>query len=252
MIDRIWLDGEGRPLLTLHRMTQAQALWVRTEDLPEVRPVGTVEEVPGTGVNVYVGESLLVAGDYTVSVGTAGQTHADAFALQREVMRFAVQARAVQRTGEGVLHLARFTGIKRSFKGSALLGGQVDVTFRAAVPYWITAERVQDVAVGQATSVYVAGAMRAALRVTITAGSAAVTNPSILSDAGLTTWLGTLAAGQVLVIDGCPGRWAVTAAGADASLRLTGPQPYLEAGNRSVTIAAAGATAQIEWQEGEL
>lgn len=251
MIERIFLDGDGSPLLNCYRMTKEQALFVRAEDLPEVRPVGGVEEVAGTGVKVYAGPELLTSGEYTISLGTHGKTHGDAFSLQREVMRWAIRARAVLRTGGGVLHLAHFTSIKRSFKGSAMLGGQVDVTFAPATPFWIVAERVQEVSSVGPTAVFVDGQMRSALRLTLTATST-VTNPSILSDAGLTTWLGTLQPGETLLIDGRPGHWAVTVNGADKALQLTGPQPYLEPGSRTLTLSAPNCTALIEWKEGEL
>lgn len=252
MIDRTLLDAQGRDLLTLERRTLEQAMHVRAEGLPELSPVGEFVDVPGTGVRLYVGGDAIKGGAYTLSVGVFGRTHSDAFDLHREVMRAAVQARAVQRSDGGVLRLARFSRVSRAFTGSAQQGGAVDATWEVASPYWWTPERTLNIPEGQPTPVLNAGEALAPLRVTITAGGAPVTQPSILTDMGLTRFLGTVPPGATLTIDGLPGRWSTTLDGADAHLKLTGPQPALLPGERTVTVTAPGSAVQLAYQEGRL
>lgn len=144
-----------------------------------------------------------------------------------------------------------YSSIERSFSGSAQFGGEVKLTLQTASPYFWQDERTEAVPVGVPAPVSVGGAAITGLRIKITAGAAPVTDPSILSDAGLTIWHGTVPAGGTLLIDGLDG-WNVSLGGIDVARYVTGPMPYLENGERSITITAPGAAAEITWIEGEL
>lgn len=253
MIDRTLLDASGRELLALHRLTPEAALWVRDEGMPETTRTGTVRQVAGGTVQVLTGRPGRKAGQFTLSLGLAGRTHGDALALLGEVQGAVEDARRYQRSGKGVLLLAGPGDVGRpKWTGNAQVNCSVDVTWDLAARHWVVREQSQDVPVSVPTAVTVLGRMTAGLRVTITAGGAGVTNPSILTDMGLTTYLGTIPAGGVLVIDGTPGIWAATLNGTDARLKLSGPQPALLPGERSVTVTAPGATAHLDWMEGDL
>ncbi|WP_181392027.1 hypothetical protein [Deinococcus irradiatisoli] len=245
------LNADGEVLLGLYRFDGSNALFTKSESLPDVTPVGQVEEVPGTGLRIYTGPELLRAGTLTLTLGTHGRTHSDLTALHDTVLRAAIQTAGYQRIN-GVLPIAHFSKITRVYQGSAQLGGQIDVTFEAAGPYFLGPEKTETVLNGSPTLLYNNGAGRAALRVEITAGASAVVNPSILTSAGLTTWVGTVPAGQTLTLDGAVGVWSVTLGEVDVSLSLTGPQPYLDEGECTVTLTAAGASALLAWQEGGL
>lgn len=252
MIDRTLLDAQGRDLLTLERRTLEQAMHVRAEGLPELSPVGEFVDVPGTGVRLYVGGDAIKGGAYTLSVGVFGRTHSDAFDLHREVMRAAMQARAVQRSDGGVLRLARFSKVGRAFTGSAQQGGTVDATWEVASPYWWGPPVKVPVNVGVPHPLHLNSDAPTPLRITIDGGAQSVTQPSILSDAGLTRWLGTMPPYAQLIINGQPGLWSVTLNGVHVETKLTGPQPFLKGGDTHLTITAAGATAHVIYQEGLL
>ena len=183
--------------------------------------MGRVEEVAGTGVRFFVGGDALTAGNYTLTLGTYGQTHGDNFALQRAVMGAAVLTRAIQRNGS-TLPIVRFAKIARTLRGGAQFSGQMTLEFVPASAYWLADSR--SVTVEGQQVVHVGGMSRASLRVTFTGP---VIDPYIVTPAGTTRWIGTVPAGADLVIDARPGRWTVTLSGAAAQLRLQGPQPYL-------------------------
>ncbi|GAA4002638.1 hypothetical protein GCM10022631_11660 [Deinococcus rubellus] len=248
MIDRVFLDEQGRDLLNLHRWTPEQALFVKGETQPDLVPIGTFEDVPGTGLKVFVGERRPRAGQFAVTLGTHGKNPEEAFALQREIATLAPRIAGYSRTPGGTLSIAGVSKVTRSFTGAAMRGGAVELTLECASPYFWQESKTRTVPVGVVTPVSIGGQARADLRVSITAGGSAVTDPSILSDAGLTTWHSTIPAGQTLMLGGED----VTLSGMDAALTVTGPLPYLEPGFASLTIIAAGATAVIAWKEGEL
>ena len=248
MIDRVFLDEQGADLLNLYRWTPEQALFVKTETLPDLVLVGTFEDVPGTGMKIFIGERRPRAGQMIITLATHGKNHDEAFALQREIANLAPLFRGYSRTPGGTLSIAGVSKVARSFAGSAQHGGAVELTVEHKSPYFWQESKSRSVAVGSAAIVNIGGQARADLKVSITAGGSAVINPSILSDAGLTTWHGTIPAGQILTLDGED----VTLNGVDAALYVTGPLPYLEPGLSSLTIIAAGASAVIAWKEGEL
>lgn len=245
MIERVLLNGQGEELLSLFRHSEAEALLPLEEGLPDILPVGQVQDIAGTGIKMFVGGDQLTAGSYSLTLGTYGRSHMDNFSLQRTVMQAAVQTRAIRRSGL-TLPIARFASIKRTFHGGAQLSGRVTVEFVPTTPYWLTAERRQLLETGQNT-VHVDGMARAPLRVSFVGP---VTDPSVTTDAGVTTWLGTVPSGRELVIDARPGVWTAALDGdRTAALRLNGPQPYLNPGSRTVSVTHP---ATLEWQEGEL
>lgn len=250
MIERVFEDVDGNTLLSLHRMTREQALWVRSEGLPTLAPIGTYEDVPGTGQRVLIGERRPRAGQLVISLGTSGRDHAGAWGLQRELVALAPLIRRYRREPGGTMDVAGYSAVKRTFSGQAQSGGNVEFTLECASPYFWT-DQEATVAVGSAQALSIGGVAPTGLRLTLTAGGAAVTDPRILSDAGLTTWHGTVPAGGVLALDGLSGQPA-TLNGVDVSLYLTGPLPHLEPGDRTVTVTAPGASAKLNWREGEL
>lgn len=248
MIDRVFLDAQGADLLNLYRWTPEQALFVKTETLPDLVPVGTFEDVPGTGMKIFIGERRPKAGQFAVTLAAHGKNPDEAWALQREIANLAPLIRGYSRTPGGTLSIAGVSKVTRSFTGAAMHKAAVELTCETASPYFWQESKSRAVATGSVVAVSIGGQARADLKVSITAGGSAVINPSILSDAGLTTWHGTIPAGGALVLDGED----VTLNGVDAALYVTGPQPYLEPGTPTLTIAAAGASAVIAWKEGEL
>ncbi|MCP2015611.1 hypothetical protein L1280_002779 [Deinococcus sp. HSC-46F16] len=251
MIERILGDREGRELIALHRQTREQVLAVKREGLPDLVPIGGVEEVPGTGQKVFIGERRPRAGQLVVTLGTWGRTHDDAFALQRELVGLADQIGTYTRTPGGTLEIAGVSSVRRSFQGSPQSGGEVELTLECTSPYFWTDVAPRPLVVGAPQAVRIGGQAPTGLRVSLTAGGAAVTNPSILSDAGLTIWRSTVPAGQTLTLDSRRG-WSATLNGADVSLYVTGPLPHLEPGTRSLTLTAPGAAAEVAWREGDL
>ncbi|GGO32736.1 hypothetical protein [Deinococcus humi] len=250
MIERTLLDADQRPLLVCWRNTDEQALYVKEEGLPEVTPVGVIEDVGATGVRIYVGGDALRGGEYSLTLGTLGKDHAPLFDLQRTVMYAALRTRFIRRNLETLLvHPLR---VKRTIRGSAQNGGQVEAQFAARVPFWLAPERFMTVTPGVPVPIGISGQMTVYPRIEIKAGNSAVVSPSILSDAGLTTVLSTIAAGQTLVLDARPGQWAVTLNGVDISRLLSGPQPYLLTGDRLLTVSAPGSLISMTWQEGNL
>lgn len=250
-----WLDADQNLLLTLGGAREEGWTGVTDEGEPTLAPAGQVETVPGTGVRLYVGGDALVPDDYSVTVAVQGRDGRLTPVLQALVVQAARQTRYVRkRLGEqqGLLPVARFTRIARGRRADPRLPREVKVTFAPALAYWLTEWREEEVSPGAPRLLYVAGEAPAPLRIRITAGASAVDHPSVRTDAGVTTWLGTLQPGQTLDIDASPGRWAATVGGVDVRLGLTGPQPLLNPGEREVTVTAPGASAVIGWQEGVL
>lgn len=247
-VERVLYDENGNELLSLWRWTNEQALFVKAEGLPDLVPIGSVEEVPGTGQKIFVGERRPKAGQMTLTIGTHGKNHDEAFALQRELMNLAPLIRAYSRVPGGTLEIAGYSSVKRSFQGSAMFGGTVELTLECASPYFWLDAPPQQVLAGQNT-VQVGGIAPTGIRLELTA-SQGVTDPQIVTDAGVTTWHGTLAAGQVFVMDSRRD-WIATLDGRDVSLFITGPLPSLEVGTRVLTIPA-GLTGKVLWREGEL
>jgi hypothetical protein len=118
-----------------------------------------------------------------------------------------------------------------------------------AWPYWLRPARSQAITPGGPVVVVNAGVAAASLKVVITAGAAPVVNPRILSAAGLSTWTGSVPAGQTLIVDASPGVWSVALNGLNVKAQLSGPQPALGLGAQSVTVTAPGAQASLSWQE---
>ncbi|MDO4264506.1 MAG: hypothetical protein Q4C67_09950, partial [Deinococcus sp.] len=75
MIERTFLDRAGQPLLDLYRLTTPQALFVTGENLPDLQPIGSTVELPGTGLKVFVGDSRPRAGQLEVTLATHGKSH---------------------------------------------------------------------------------------------------------------------------------------------------------------------------------
>ena len=123
MIDWMWLDADGAPLLQLYRQTAQQTMVMKSEGMPEITTSGQVITTPFTGIKLFVGSAALVAGSYTMTIGTYGQRHQDAFDLQRELMRAAMKTAYISRNPGGALSIAAFSRISRSFRGDAQLGG---------------------------------------------------------------------------------------------------------------------------------
>ena len=244
-----WLDGDDAPFFFLH----SAGLGIKDEELPELRPVGSVEQVAGTGSTIYSGADELTAGTYKVTVALfrPGITRSEQSLLLREVQRAAVRTRGVLKDGR-VLPITRFTSVKASRRAAVGLGAEVEATFQPAVPYWLSDPERVGITPGTPQSVSVGGDAPVPLTVRITAGAQPVTNPEVQTDAGLTRWLGTVPAGQTLALDARPGVWAVTLGGQDVRLRLTGPQPLLRPGDRALLVTAPGATVDIEYREGWL
>ncbi|WP_261665489.1 hypothetical protein [Deinococcus sp. Marseille-Q6407] len=250
MIERTFLDRAGRPLLDLYRLTNPQALFVTGESLPDLQPIGSTVEVPGSGLKVFVGDSRPRAGQLEVTLATYGQSHGDNFALQREIMSLAPLIGGYSRSPGGTLHIAGYSSVKRTFHGGAQLGGTVTLTLECASPYfWQKEEEPLTIQAGPNT-VEVGGVARTGLRLELTAGAAPVTHPEIITDAGVTRWLGEVPTGGRLVLDSLHGLTA-TLNGQPAHLRVSGPVPWLEPGRRTVTLSP-GLSGRLTWQEGEL
>lgn len=251
MIIRTFLDAAGGVLLDLYRLTPEQALLVKSETLPGLTPIGAFEEIPGTGLKVFVGERRPRAGQLEITLTTAGRRHEDAFALQRELLRIVPDIRAYSRVPGGTMDIAGASQVTRTITGSAQVAGAVAMTLECASPYFWADREPVTVPTGTPQPVDVGGVADTGLRVTITAGGSAVTDPSIRTDAGLTTWRGVIPAGGSLVLDSLNG-WSVTLGGVDVDLFVTGPAPALTPGERTVTVTAPGAVATLQWREGDL
>ncbi|QLG11728.1 hypothetical protein HLB42_21490 (plasmid) [Deinococcus sp. D7000] len=250
MIERTLLDANQMPLLVCWRNTDEQALYVKGEDFPEVLPVGVVQDVGATGVRLYVGSDALRGGDYSLTLGTLGKDHGPLFDLQRTVLHATMRTRFVRRNLETLpVHPLR---VKRTIRGSAQSGGEVEAQFAALIPYWLGPERFTSLTPGLPSPIGISGQMTVWPRIEITAGSGAVNLPSVLSDAGLTEIYTDIPPGQTLVLDTRPGQWAVTLNGADISRLLAGPQPFLLPGDRLLTVSAPGSLVSMTWQEGNL
>lgn len=244
------MDEAGQTLLALHRVTREQALLVRSETLPDVNPIGTVEDVPGTGLKVLSGGRGARAEQVTVVIGTHGRTHHDAFALQQEILRAVPLIHGYSRVPGGTMDITAASA-RRELSGGAQSNGTVTLTMTCASPYfWVDTDE-WDVPVGTPQTVDVRGMADTGVRLTLMAGAAPIVDPSVLTDAGLTTWHGTVPAGGVLVMDSRR-EWTVTLNGADAGLTVTGPLPALSPGERSVTVTAVGGAATLQWREGRL
>jgi len=246
-----WLDINRQPLFGLYKLGEGQEVRPLEETPPEIKPQGTVETVPQTGARIYAGYDSLVPGQYSVTVGIWATDRISQRLLRTQVMEAAMRCRFAV-SGNLTLPITRFSSISPAWRGSSALGSTVKVVFEPASAYWLQGWKSQVIPVGISTTVINAGDMATPLKISITAGSSDVLNPLIETDVGPTTWLGTIPAGQTLVIDATPGLWSVTLNGDDARLQLRGPQPALLPGTRSVTITASGASAAISWQEGVL
>jgi len=246
-----WLDINQQPLFGLYKFADGHEIRPIEETLPSLRPLGTVETVPQTGQRIYAGYDGLVASQYSVSIGIWAGDRLSQRSLRGEVMLAATRTRYAV-SGNLTLPVI-MSAVEPTWRGSAALGSMVKATFEAASPYWLRPPRLpQVVAVGSPVSLSNGGQMPAPLRLSITAGGSAVLNPVVETDAGITTWLGTVPAGQTLTIDAAPGVWSVTLNGTDAKTALRGPQPRLAPGLQSITITAPGASAVASWREGVL
>ncbi|WP_161881951.1 hypothetical protein [Deinococcus alpinitundrae] len=244
-----WLDINQQPLFGLYKFADGHEIRPLEEMLPSLKLLGTAETVPQTGQRIYAGYDGLVASQYTVSVGIWAGDRLSQRELSGQVMLAAIRTRYAV-SGNLTLPVI-MSGVEKSWRGSAALGSMVKATFEAASAYWLRPPKSpQIVAVGSAVPLSNGGQMPAPLRLSLTAGGSAVLNPVVQTDAGITTWLGTVPAGQTLTIDATPGTWSVTLNGNDVRTALRGPQPRLAPGLQTITITAPGASAVVSWREG--
>lgn len=253
------LDKDRTPLFSLYgspfdpvtgQWTDAPGHWGVTErGGVDIRPEGQVQAIPGTGTSVFVGSGALLAGEYRLKVGVVGvQDRTALYGLLREFKYAFLRARWVDDGGYH-LPLARFTRVTDT-QYPHPSRAEVEVTYQAATPFWYAPEESVLVTEG-VTDLEVPGEAPVPLRVTLTASQDTV-NPGIRTDAGETTWKGTLQAGQSLVIDGTPGVWRVTVGGVDQRLKLTGPQPRLNPGTTFVLVTGAGLSGSVAFRPGAL
>jgi hypothetical protein len=245
----VWRDGDGAPLFNLLKLTDQQEVRVLDEGLSNLRPAGTIVQVPQTGAQVYAGYDTVLPGEYSVTVGVWAGSHPGIQTLLGLVSAAAVRCRASQ-SGGLTVPITRFTGIERSWRGSAALGATVKATFAPASPYRFRKPTTLPVAVGQLVRLPIGGQAPCDLRVEITAGGSAVVNPTIDAALGRTTWAGTIPPGQTLTLSELGGEGLYTLAGLDRSASVYGPQPQLTPTSPLITITAPGATARVTWQEG--
>lgn len=247
-----WLDINQKPLFGLYKFSEGHEIRPLEETLPEIKPVGTIETVPQTGARVYAGYDALTAGQYSVTVGIWAGDRLSQRELRGQVALAATRVRYAV-SGNLMLPIANFSTVTPSWRGAAALGSTVKAVFEAASAYWLRPPKPpQTVVVGSSAPLSNGGQANAPLRLSITAGSADVLNPVVQTDAGTTTWLGTVPAGQTLTIDATPGTWSVALNGTDVKTALRGPQPRLAPGMQTITITAPGASAVVSWREGVL
>lgn len=254
-----WLDADGTPLFSLYRaeFDPNTGQWtpgygsrgVTQHNLPEIKPDGTVQDVPGTSAAVYIGSDHLRAGDYVTEVSAFGPTRLNLTETQREITDAARRTRWVRWLGHD-LPISRFSGITNTQYAHVTQGALTKVTFRPALPYWLQPEQEVSLA-GGVTDLEVPGEASVPLRVTLTT-QADVVDPAIVTDAGRTRWLGTLKVGETLVIDGTPGVWTVTLNGVDVSRYLTGPQPALNPGTTRAELRGIGLRGKLAFRAGVL
>ncbi|GAA5514763.1 hypothetical protein Dcar01_03524 [Deinococcus carri] len=248
----IWLDEDRQPLFSLLKVTGEQEVRVLEQNLHSLKPGGQVVAVPNTGAQVYAGYDIVLPGsEYGVVVGVWAGTHPGIQGLMSQVADAAVRCRYVQE-GALTLPIARFTGIDRTWRGAAALGGTVKANFAPGSAYRFRSPRSQPVPVGSPQTLPIGGQAPCDLRVDITAGQTAVVDPTIDAALGRTTWRGTIPPGQTLRIDELDGAGLCLLAGVERGVSLYGPQPQLTPRNRTITITAPGATARVTWQEGIL
>ena len=252
MIDWMWIDADGNPLIELYRVTPEQTMVMKSESMPEINPSGQVITVPFTGIRLFVGSSALVAGAYTMNIGTYGRKHSDAFALQKELMIAAQRTAFIVRNPGGSLPIASFSKITRSFKGDAQLGGEVQVVFEPSEAYWLTPMQTIFPLVNTGTPLTVSGSRTTPVGFSLFNNGAPFANMVLYTDAGATQFLGTIPTGSTFRIDSRPGFYTVTLDGLDVSTQLSGPQPYLKPGDRAIYINAIAGICTLTWQEGDL
>lgn len=250
MIERALTDWDGQEVLNLHRVTREQAWMVRAETLPRRFSLGGVVDRGGSGVRAFVGSRGRRADQLKLSILTAGQSHADNFAVQQMILNALERVHGFQRSPGGLLDIA-VVDAEPTINYNSGTSGTVNVTAEVLTPYWWTNEQTETITPGAARVVLIGGEAWTGIRVTITAGSQAVTDPVIVSDAGESRWNGTIPAGQTLTVDNIRG-WRCLLGNVDASLGWTGPLPYLTPGERTLTVTAPGATAELTWREGTL
>lgn len=242
-----WLDADFFPLATLDRETPDQLVWLTGSDEPEITRSGSYEPVPYSPAVVYVGDGQLRSGSFTQAIALLATSRAEQFALLEEFARQATLTRWIE-LGTRQLPLAGFTRISRKWRSAAALGAAFEVTWQPALPYWLDPAQTLSVTPGTPQTVVNAGVAAVLLTVSITAGASDVASPSVQTDAGLTTYIGTVPAGQTLVIDPSPGRWSVTLNGVPVRTGLHGPQPRLVPGTNSVLVTAPGATVSASYR----
>ncbi|SMB85764.1 hypothetical protein [Deinococcus hopiensis] len=231
-----WLDANRQPLFAVcQEQVGSHLVGVAEEELFSLTPAGQVETIPGIGSRIYTGTDALVPGSYSVTVGAWGTTRAHVRELKGQVTRAAILTRWVQK-GNAELPIARWSSIKPVHYAAVSEGARVTAVFEPALAYWLLPEVTGALVAGN-NAVNVLGEGPVTPRLTLTAAQAVV-NPSVTTDAGVSTWHGTLQAGQTLVIDATPGVWSVTRGGVDVRTALTGPQPSLKPGMRTVTLSA--------------
>lgn len=248
LVEHIWQDDAGTALINLYRRTADQAIDIKGESMPDLTPAGQVVDVAGSGARLFVGTSALRGGAYTVTVGTYGRDRANLGTVQRQVLAAAARTRFVVRDGFALPVSPSKLG--RNFRGSALTGGEVSVTFECASAYWYGPILRRAVVPGVVVPFTLGGDGPVMPRIEIAAGGQDLTDLVINHDGGVTRFLDPVPAGQTLAIDARPGIWAVTLNGADRRLRLRGPQPVFNAGQTAVYVNAPGAAVTLIYREG--
>lgn len=244
----LWLAADLSTLATLDRETADQLVRLTGSDEPEITRSGGYEPVPYTPAVVYVGDGQLRSGAFTQTIALLATSRAQQFGLLEEFTRKATLTRWIQ-LGTRQLPLAGLTRISRKWRSAAALGAAFEVNWQPALPYWLDPPQTLSLTPGAPQVVLNAGVAAVPLTVSITAGGSDLSSPSIQTDAGLTTYIGTVPAGQTLLIDPSPGRWNVTLNGVPVRTGLRGPQPRLDVGARVVLVTAAGASASVTWRE---
>lgn len=244
-----WLDAAFEPLISLGEPQDSARLTLTEERELTLMPSGGVQAVPYSPASVFVGEPGVVRADaYGLTLVIDADSKAACDALKAKLNAAAVRTRFIAR-GAAYLPIAMFKSLSLKRWSGYLAGGEYTAEFHPAQSHWVIASHEREISPG-VNEVIVGGDVPAPLHVTITAGAAPIVNPSVVTDAGTTTLLGILPAGGVLAIDARPGVWTVTVNGVNAKTSLTGPQPFLRPGARSVTLTAAGASGRVQAFEG--
>lgn len=247
MIDRVLLDKNQNVLLNLERFTGERTTAVLEENMFQVKPQGEVKTLPGSGARVLIGEEGLTAGDYSITVGAYGRSQSDTFALMGELTRAAVQTRFIQRQPGGLLEIASFLSITRTWSNKLQLGTAMKLDFAPVIPYWLVDTHTLTLNSNTPVNIPVPGDYDTPVKIEFTATSP-TTNPEFITSAGTSRWYGTVQIGQVLRISSLPDDWSVTLNGVDVSLAFDGPLPRLDRGTPQFRVNGNG-TVKLDWYQ---